>query len=265
MAEALADKGKMLKRLCMALVLLSVFFSSWHAPRAPLQGFFSLARAWAQSDDDFLDPFAEETEEAGIRDPLQPLNRVFFQFNDRLYFWVLKPTATVYGTFIPEGVRVAVKRAFENLLMPVRFVNNLLQGKVDRAGVELARFALNSTLGAGGLFDPAAWEFGLKAHHEDLGQTLGVYGFGHGVYFHWPVFGPSSFRDTIGLAGDHFLDPVFYLAPGVGESIALRTGDRVNRTSLRIGEYEDFKESALDPYVAMRNAYFQYRLEQVKK
>lgn len=270
MAEALADKGKTLKRLCMTLVLLNVFFSSWHAPQASFQGFFSPARAWAQSggdfsDEDFLDPFAEETEEGGIRDPLEPLNRAFFQFNDRLYFWVLKPTATVYGAFIPEGVRVALRRAFENILMPVRFVNNLLQGKVDRAGVEVARFALNSTLGAGGLFDPAAWEFGIKAHDEDLGQTLGVYGIGHGIYIHWPIFGPSSIRDTIGTVGDCFLDPVFYLTPGIAESIAVVSADRVNRASLRIGEYEDFKKSALDPYVAMRNAYFQYRSEQVKK
>ncbi|SMC27730.1 phospholipid-binding lipoprotein MlaA [Desulfacinum hydrothermale DSM 13146] len=218
--------------------------------------------AWAATDE-FHDPFAEET--VTVADPLEPMNRFFFHFNDKLYFWVLKPVAKVYGTILPPGVRIAIRNAYDNILAPVRIVNNLLQGKIKRCGVEIARFALNSTLGAGGMFDPAEQEFGLKAYDEDFGQTLGVYGMGHGIYINWPLFGPSSIRDTLGFGGDIFLDPTSYLYPPAGVYVGVKAVKVVNRTSLRLGEYEDLKASALDPYVALRDAYISYRHKQVQE
>ncbi|MDG4476388.1 MlaA family lipoprotein [Thiovibrio frasassiensis] len=197
-------------------------------------------------------------------DPLEPMNRVFFHFNDKLYFWVLKPASQGYAYILAEDVRMCVRSFFKNLLAPVRIVNNLLQGKVADSGVETARFILNSTLGIAGLADTAKNEFGLSPKDEDLGQTMGVYGIGEGIYICWPVFGPSNVRDTLGLAGDFFLSPISYLAMSdTGAGVAVNTGREVNNTSLTIGDYEDFKESAIDPYIALRDAYRQYRNKKI--
>ncbi|MBU4033587.1 MAG: VacJ family lipoprotein, partial [Proteobacteria bacterium] len=99
--------------------------------------------------------FGEERDIGIASDPLEPVNRVFFHFNDKLYFWVVKPAAQGYSYFIAEDVRMCVRSFFKNLLAPVRIVNNLLQGKVANTGVETARFVINSTLGIVGLADPA--------------------------------------------------------------------------------------------------------------
>lgn len=209
--------------------------------------------------------FGEERDIGMASDPLEPANRVFFHFNDKLYFWVVKPASQGYAYFIAEDVRMCVRSFLKNLLAPVRIVNNLLQGKVTDSGAETARFVINSTLGIAGLADPAKNEFGLSAKDEDLGQTLGVYGFGEGMYICWPFFGPSNVRDTVGLAGDFFLSPVSYLAMSdSGAGVAVQAGREVNNTSLTLGDYEDFKESAIDPYVALRDAYRQYRQKKIR-
>ncbi len=225
----------------------------------------SLARA---ADDNFVNgEWAGEelaqprVDQQALADPLEPLNRVFFTFNDRLYFWVLKPVATGYRAVIPDPVvRTCFSNAFYNLLGPVRVVNNLLQGKIKGAGTELAALVINSTLGIAGLADPAHKEFGLARSEEDLGQTLGRYGVGNGFYICWPILGPSTLRDTVGLAGDAFLSPLTYLtASDTTTGLAVEGGKKVNATSLAIGDYEQLKESSFDPYVALRNAYAQSR------
>lgn len=200
-----------------------------------------------------------------IADPLEPFNRAMYHFNDRLYFWVLKPVAQGYGQVVPKPARVGVSNFFANLAFPVRFVNSLLQANVTGALEELARFTINTLWGIGGLLDPAASEeIALKRHNEDLGQTLGVYGMGPGFFINWPFFGPSSPRDTVGLIGDGFLSPLAYLNPWyTGAGIKLY--DRVNDTSLTIGDYESLKGAAIDPYIALRNAYVQYRLQKIQR
>jgi phospholipid-binding lipoprotein MlaA len=205
----------------------------------------------------------DEIDDFEIADPLEPWNRAMFTVNDRLYFWVLKPVAKGYSAVIPEWGRVRVKNAFHNIAAPVRFVNNLLQLKVDRAGTEAVRFAVNTTAGLGGLFDVAR-NLDLEAYDEDLGQTLGTYGVGNGFYLVWPVLGSSSLRDSVGKVGDTFLDPVWYIPDGELQ-LALRSLDYTNRTSLRIGDYEDMKESAIDPYISFRSAYIQHRNKKVKE
>jgi phospholipid-binding lipoprotein MlaA len=207
--------------------------------------------------------YEEIAEEKGIADPLEPWNRMMFTFNDRFYFWVLKPVAQGYGAIVPEWGRVRINNMFHNVTMPIRFVNNLLQLKIDEAGIELIRFVLNTTAGVLGMFDVAK-NIDLKPHDEDLGQTLGKYGFGDGFYLVWPILGSSSLRDTAGLVGDYFLDPVSYITP-MASSIGVRSVDMTNKTSLHIGDYEDLKESALDPYISFRNAYFQYRTNKIKE
>lgn len=203
----------------------------------------------------------EETsngEESSIADPIEPWNRAMFQFNDKLYFWVLKPVSQGYNFVVPEPVRVSVRDFFRNVAMPVRFVSSLFQGKMKGAGTELARFTINSTLGVAGFFDVAKSWFDLNESDEDLGQTLGAYGLGGGMYIVWPIFGPSTVRDTIGLAGDSFLDVANYINPFY-IPLSIHTYKRVNNTSLEIGTYEDLKESSIEPYTAFRDAYIQYR------
>jgi len=206
----------------------------------------------------------EEPSQPAIRDPIEPINRAVFLFNDKAYFWVMKPVAQGYRAVLPEPVRVSVRNFFSNLATPVRFANTLLQLKIKGSGVELLRFTINTTLGFGGLFDVAKKDFHLDKRRGDLGQTLGKYGLGHGFYIVLPLFGPSSLRDAAGLAGDSFLDPVNYLDDGA-TIIAVKAYKAENEISLTIGDYEDLKKSSLDPYVAVKDAYTQYREKMVKE
>ncbi len=196
-------------------------------------------------------------EEKPAHDPLEPWNRLMFHFNDKLYYWVLKPAAKGYNAALPEPVRTSVANFFRNVTMPVRFVSSLLAGRVKEAGTELARFGINSTAGLGGLFDIAR-QYHLERQESDLGLTFGRYGIGEGIYIVWPFLGPSSLRDTVGTVGDTFLDPVTYVTPQT-DAMAISAYRYFNYAALHIEDYEDFKRSAVEPYVALRNAYIQHR------
>lgn len=199
-----------------------------------------------------------------LADPIEPVNRIFFHVNDKLYFWALKPLASGYKAVVPEDLRLGVKNFFSNLTTPVRLVNCLLQANFKGAGNETIRLLLNSTLGLAGFLDPAKTELRIEKRDEDFGQTLGFWGIGPAFYIEWPILGASSLRDTFGYAGDLLLDPKTYFIQSVPVSLAIRTYDQVNETSLRIGEYEDFKKSTLDPYIAKREAYHQNRKHKIK-
>ena len=208
------------------------------------------------------EPFSEER--VTIDDPLEPVNRVANIFNDRMYFWVLKPVAQAYKFVAPEPARISVKNFFFHLGYPARFLNCLLQTDFAGAGEETGRFVINTIWGIGGLMDPAAGEkINLQKQDTDLGETLGVYGVGHGFYIVWPVFGPSSPRDSASFIDNHLLYPTSYFCPWYA-STALTVFDYVNSASLRIGEYESLIGAAIDPYTAMRNAYVQYRMKSIK-
>ncbi|MDD2388892.1 MAG: VacJ family lipoprotein [Desulfobacterales bacterium] len=205
-----------------------------------------------------------EAEDPGIADPLESFNRAMFHFNDKLYFRVLKPVAQGYNKVMPKPARSGIQNFFENLKFPIRFVNNLLQANFRGAISEAGRFTVNTLWGVGGFLDPASKkELDIPEYDADFGQTLGVYGVGAGFYIVWPILGPSSARDTVEIPGDYFLYPVSYISPGYASS-GTRVYETVNDTSLRIGDYELLKEAAIDPYVALRNAYVQYREEKIK-
>jgi len=206
----------------------------------------------------------EDTENNQIADPLYYWNVAMYHFNDKFYFWLMKPVARGYSAVAPEPVRIAVSNFFHNLMTPVRFAGNLLQLKLKNAGYELVRFVTNSTQGLGGFMDVAKSHYGISTHDEDIGQALGSYGIGHGVYFVWPFFGPSSLRDTVGLVGDTFLNPLTYVNPSEAAA-GLKAYDRVNETTFHIGDYESMKKAAIDPYVSMRNGYLQHRRKQVEE
>jgi phospholipid-binding lipoprotein MlaA len=219
-----------------------------------------------KSDNESIDYIEEESAEKKleIADPLEPFNRAMYHFNDKLYFWALKPVAQGYKKVVPEGARISISNFFSNIAFPIRFVNCLLQANFEGAASEFARFTVNTIWGVAGLFDPASSkEINLRKQDEDFGQSLGVYGLGQGFYINWPIFGPSSPRDTVGLIGDLFLHPLTYLDPWEA-SAGTKAYDKVNETSLRIGDYESLKEAAIDPYVAIRDAYVQYRQKKVK-
>ncbi|MBI5074920.1 MAG: VacJ family lipoprotein [Nitrospirae bacterium] len=199
-----------------------------------------------------------------IADPLEPINRVFFTFNDKFYFWAVKPAARVYGLIVPEWGRMRVRNVFDNVQAPVRLVNALLQLKMHKVGTEFARFVLNSTVGVAGLFDIASRHPELITSEEDLGQTFGAYGLGEGFYLVLPFLGPSSLRDTAGTVGDYFLDPIGHITP-VRDAIVVRSFDRVNDTSFKIGDYEDIKESAMDAYISIRDMYKQFRRNKIRE
>lgn len=208
------------------------------------------------------DTFKEERIE--IADPIEPFNRAMYHFNDKLYFWALKPVAQGYKAVVPEPARISVKNFFFNLGFPVRFLSCLIQADFRGAVDEFGRFGINTIWGIGGLLDPSSGkELDIQKQETDLGQTLGVYGLGHGFYIVWPILGPSSPRDSVDIAGDYFLYPVSYVYPWYA-GMGVRSYEIVNSTSLRIGDYESLKEAAIDPYVAVRDAYIQYRLKKVK-
>lgn len=212
--------------------------------------------------DEFDDEF--EKEKVEVSDPLEPWNRAMFHFNDKLYFWILKPIARGYRAVIPKSARICVKNFFHNLTTPIRLVNSLLQGKGSSAAAEFGRFAFNSTVGVLGFGNPARHYPVLNPADEDLGQTLGTYGIGNGLYIYWPILGPSTLRDSIGFTGDWYLNPVSYVEP-TEASLGIKGYEIVNNTSLRIGEYESIKKASVDPYVAIRNGYIQYRRKKVEE
>lgn len=207
------------------------------------------------SDDSYQ---AEEIQ--AVADPLEPMNRAIFTFNDKFYLWVLDPVATGYSNVLPQDIRGVVDNFFSNLAEPVRSANCLLQGRFRDSGLVLSRFAINSVFGVFGLADPAGDEFEIAPVSASFGQTLSVWGIGDGFYLVAPFFGPSTARDFTGTMVDSFAKSTY--SPWRNDDIAplAMTGwEKVNLTSLHLGEYQELKSLSFDPYIAFRNGYFQMR------
>jgi phospholipid-binding lipoprotein MlaA len=191
-------------------------------------------------------------------DPLEPMNRAVFAFNDKLDEYALKPAATAYRDYVPETFRFIAGNMFENLRDVWTSVNNLLQGKPGRAVTDFSRVVVNTTFGFLGMGDVAS-ELGLPKHREDFGQTLGAWGVPTGPYLVLPFFGPSNFRDGPSLIVDALGDPL----PHVVDDVPTRNtayGIRILDTRaglLRAGGIMD--DVALDRYLFMRDGYLQRR------
>ena len=234
---------------------------------------FSLKKSDPADFSEFENEFRDiqvDTQGKGVFDPLMGFNRLMYRFNDKLYFWVLKPVSKGYGKIVPEEGRIALNQFFKNLSFPVRFANNALQGKFKQTGIETLRFVINSTLGILGISDPAYSLLNLQAYDEDFGQTLGYYGAGDGFPLVLPFLGPSNLRDTIGIIPDLFFYPIAFLDSETQSTInraflGVKIWEVVNRTSLRIGFYENLKKDALEPYTLMRDTYKQSRDAKIKE
>jgi phospholipid-binding lipoprotein MlaA len=233
----------------------------------------TLAQAVQQAEQEVAEDLAEEEEEffefdeagAGvppIADPLESINRASFAFNDKLYRGVLKPIARGLR-ILPEPMRVSMSNFFGNLGAPISAASALLQGEPKNAATEAGRFLVNTTVGVVGLFDPAT-DMGLTQDEEDLGQTLGRYGVGHGLYLVVPFYGSTSLRDLVGATATAGLNPLYQeLAPG--EIAAINLSSAEVALSLDKDTYEAFYDSSLDPYVFFRSAWNQNRAGAVDK
>ncbi len=197
-----------------------------------------------------------------IADPIEPVNRAIFGFNDFIDKALLAPIAKIYKAVLPFPVRETVRSFIRNLKTPITLANNILQGDIEAAGNTLTRFTINSTLGMCGLFD-VAHGYGFEYQEEDFGQTLAKWGAKDGFYLVLPILGPSSLRDTAGLAVDGFADPVRIVTNNTDNDWIYYTKsalEGVDTRSRLIEALDDLRNNNLDYYAAVRSAYSQKRI-----
>jgi phospholipid-binding lipoprotein MlaA len=211
-------------------------------------------------DDESDDGAVAQSTTAVIYDPLEPVNRQVFAFNDKLYDYVLKPVTNAYIWLLPKEVRGCFSNFFSNIEMPSQFINSLLQLDFEASSEVLGRFLINSTIGIWGMVDVAEKHFHLAPHPADFGQTLGKWGVGEGLYICWPVIGPRTARDTFGFVVDNYTNPVTYLS---SDNMYVDGGyfaaTKIDSLSMNPDLYDDLRKYSLDPYVAIRQAYYDYR------
>ncbi|MFL6592071.1 MAG: VacJ family lipoprotein, partial [Luteimonas sp.] len=210
-------------------------------------------------------PVADPTLPAPVKlqasyDPWEPLNRRVHGFNNVVDRHIATPLAKAYVRVVPRTVRLGVGNFFSNLGQPVSAVNSLLQGKPRQAAQAVGRFALNTTLGFGGLLDPAS-QVNLPNHSEDFGQTLGVWGWKRSRYVELPLFGPRTIRDVFGLIGDAPLSPLRQI-PGDPDRIFLQ-GLQLVDIRTQLFAVDSMREGATDDYALVRDAWLQRRRYQI--
>lgn len=221
-------------------------------------------------DKDFLtedDLFALEDDEGmePIYDPLEPLNRIIFEFNDFVYLNLLDPVARGYQKVTPDPVERGASNFFRNLRYPIRLAGNLLQGRLNGAWVETGRFAINTTVGVGGIFTPAdAIEVFQPIPAENVGNALGAWGIGEGPYLVLPLLGPSNVRDFFGIIGDRAAYPLREPFSVISDwnwewRLALGATEVIVESPALLARYQQMKGGAIDPYGSLKNGYTQFR------
>nr|WP_242482213.1 VacJ family lipoprotein [Thiocystis violacea] len=198
---------------------------------------------------------------ADPRDPLEPYNRAVYRFNTEIDKAILRPVAVAYQKITPEPVDRGITNFFDNIADVTSVANNILQFKMSRAGSDVGRIFINTTVGVLGFIDVAT-NVGLPSYKEDFGQTLGYWGLESGAYFVLPLLGPSSIRDTLGWAGDIVTDPLFSLREDRVHwgLVGLRVVDERADLLTAVDIVED---ASIDPYSFVRDAYLQRRLSRV--
>lgn len=232
-----------------------------------------LSASFAQDDgldleDLFAEEFEDEPSQVAINDPLEPVNRAIFKFNDKVYRSIVKPFASAYSKVMPDPLERGIDNVFENLKFPSRFVSNGLQGRFGQAGKETGKFLVNSTVGVGGIFKVSDDIEGLRTSDEDIGQALGRWGMGHGFYIVFPFLGPTSLRDFAGDFADGAVEPIptpWSQVDDTTERLVLRVIDTVNGLPALMDLYDSMRRAAVDPYASVRDGYTQRRAKQVEE
>lgn len=250
----------------------------WKAALQPLGGLARIRRAaaWAaamlslvllagcatppSNDPEALEAFKE------ANDPLEPMNRYFFEVNQFLDEVLLKPFAGWYHLALPDPAEDGVRNFLRNLKSPVILANDLFQGEWSRAGTTVARFFINSTIGVGGFVDVASM-MDMNYHEEDFGQTLAVYGAGEGPYLHLPIIGSGNPRDYSGRVVDYALDPLTWVgyAYNVSEINTARTAlETLDTRARNLEAIDELKKGSVDFYATVRSLYRQHRNDLIR-
>ena len=204
-------------------------------------------------------------EAASILDPFEGFNRAMYSVNNVIDDGVFVPLAKGYRAVTTEGMRKSLRNFLDNAETPGILLNDILQGKPQRAGETAARFIINSTVGVGGIVDVAA-KWGIPPHSEDFGQTFAVWGIDSGPYLYMPVFGPGSVRDGVGRLFDIAADPLFWISTDPAKYARY---SRFGATAIAFREpfiepVDDIKEKSLDPYASFRSFYVQSREREIR-
>jgi len=202
-------------------------------------------------------------------DPLEPVNRVIFSFNEGVDVVFIEPLAKLYRFILPDYVLARVDHFFVNIEEPLSTVNYALQGNFSEAGDSLLRFVVNSTVGIGGLWDVMGDQSEDKL--TGFGDTLGRWGVGPGPYLVLPLIGPSDFRDVVGLTADYYSDPVRIAMHGGSLDIdnpetlytVLKVTEDFDARSRLLKQIDDLRKNSLDFYATARSIYLQRRASKV--
>lgn len=216
------------------------------------------------ADGDPADLDAEAADEHdGVRDPWEGFNRKIHGFNNAADTLVLRPLAVGYNTITPAPVQAGVSRFFANLRIPATAVNQALQGRPGHAAQSIGRLVVNTTVGIGGLFDPAS-SFGMvRRHDEDLGQTLAIWGWRGSRFLVVPLLGPRTLRDAVAIAGDEPLSPIGQIQDNGTSNGLLLLQTVVGRAQML--PLDKFRRDAFDDYLLVREAWVQRRIHQIRQ
>ena len=193
-------------------------------------------------------------------DPHEDINRVSYDFTDKVDRTLFEPVVDVYADYVPDAAQRSIGNFYDNLSYPNVVLNAFLQGKVRQGFFDSLRFAVNSTIGMLGLFDMAT-HMGLEKHDEDFGQTLAVWGFDSGSYLFIPILGPSSERDVVGVPVTVVTNALFYAGYVVGAPVfvPLTVLGAIDKRARLAGPMRIRDQAALDPYLFVREASLQQR------
>ena len=218
---------------------------------------------------------ANADEKYTVNECFEKFSRGTLKFNQALDKAIFKPIAKGYRV-LPQPIRTGTNNFVSNLRSLLSFSNNVLQGDFKTAGNTAGRFAINTTVGILGIFDPASKMGFEKKPREDFGQTLGVWGAGPGCYFVLPVLGPTTTRDAVGLIGNVFVDPVYHLTHNSETDIVIgnenlsehnyyyyRGTDAVDFRSKNIESFESLEENSIDFYASLKSLYLQNRQQRI--
>lgn len=202
-----------------------------------------------------------------VNDPIEPANRVFYKINDGLDNYIMKPVAKGYVAITTQGIRTHVGDFVTNFGEPARWINFIAEGMPTDAGTSLMRFLINSTIGIGGIFDPAT-ALGYKETDTDVGLTLAIWGVPAGPYLYLPLMGPSGARDFVNVPAEYFMVPTIIPPPSTGLRIFGYTETALHLVNTRaefLGPIDQVKATALDPYATFRSLYRQSRASDLRQ